>query len=68
MAAARASEALIRRALIAWQEATGREPGGVEVSPDGTVRVLASPGDSAAPSPKPRGRSCDDIFSEGASG
>lgn len=50
MPSARATEALIRRTLSAWTAATGRDPGGVEVTPDGTVRVLASAADSAAAS------------------
>lgn len=57
------SEALIRRALAAWTDA-GLPVGGVEVAPDGTVRILApAQADSLALARQgARGNSCDAVF------
>lgn len=58
------SEALIRRALAAWQDA-GLPVGGVEVAPDGTVRILAPSEVAAIASSRGqhgKGNTCDDIF------
>ena len=54
------SEALIRRALAAWQGA-GLPVGGVEVRPDGTVRVLA-PIEALRIASADAANSCDDAF------
>ena len=53
----RMTEAAIRRALAAWR-AEGLPVGGMELAPDGTIRILASApaGPQAAPE---RGNSCD---------
>jgi hypothetical protein len=53
----RLTKAVIARAIAAWVEA-GLTPAGVEIAPDGTLRILASPpaADKAAPG---RGNSCD---------
>lgn len=59
MPAARPTEALIARALRAWR-AAGLEVGAIEVAPDGTVRILASPPASAQP--PAGGNSCDGRF------
>lgn len=56
------SEALIRRALAAWTDA-GLPVGGVEVAPDGTVRILA-PSEVAALASRDqrKGNTCDELF------
>jgi hypothetical protein len=41
MPAARPSESVIRNALNAWRAVMGTPPGGLEIAPDGTVRILA---------------------------
>ena len=41
MAKAQPTAALIRNVLDAWKQHSGLPVGGVEVRPDGTVRVLA---------------------------
>lgn len=64
MPAARPTESLIRRTLAAWQ-AAGLDVGGVEVHPNGTVRILAP--SAAAPLPSPQsggGNTCDKLFGE----
>lgn len=53
----RMTEAAIRRALSAWR-AAGLPVGGMEVTRDGTVRILASAPPAAQDAPD-RGNSCD---------
>jgi hypothetical protein len=53
MASARPSESVIRNALKAWSAVMGEKPGGLEIAPDGTVRILAV--DVKPESPQPRG-------------
>jgi hypothetical protein len=58
------SEALIRRALAAWTDA-GLPVGGVEVTPDGTVRILGLEQAAILASARgqnAKGNTCDDIF------
>jgi hypothetical protein len=53
MPAARPSESVIRNALNAWRAVMGTPPGGIEIAPDGTVRILAV--DAKPESPQPLG-------------
>lgn len=59
--------ALIRRTIKAAEQA-GLEVTGVEVRPDGTLRVLASATDSAHPAPATEREKavCDEMFGTGA--
>lgn len=63
MPAARPSKALIARTLEAWQ-AAGLAVGGLEVRPDGTLRVLAPEAiDRVASTPAAREAArCDELF------
>lgn len=56
----RTIEARLKRLLSTWTEA-GRDVGAVEVTPDGTIRILA-PGAVAAIPCSSEANSCDDIF------
>lgn len=60
MPAARPTERLISRALAAWTNA-GLAVGGIEVRPDGSIRILA-PGEAKPVPSSAEGQSCDDIF------
>lgn len=59
------TEALIRRALSACK-AEGLAVGAVEVSPDGTVRILAPSAAAALASARggQEGNTCDGLFGE----
>lgn len=58
--------ALIRRTIKAAEQA-GLEVTGVEVRPDGTLRVLANPTDSDQPAPATQREKavCDELFGTG---
>lgn len=61
------TEALIKRSLAAWQSA-GLAVAGIEVAPDGTVRILA-PIDAlrvASTREGVEGNTCDRVFDSGA--
>lgn len=60
MPAARPTQALIERSLAAWQ-AAGLTVGGMEVSPDGTIRIVA-PTEAHRLSSRKGAETCDDIF------
>lgn len=60
MPAARPTEKLISRALAAWTGA-GLDVGGIEVHPDGTIRILAPGNLTAHPAPK-KGNTCDALL------
>lgn len=53
MPAPRASEAAIAHALRAWQAVMGKLPGAVEITRDGTIRLIAAV-DRPAPEEQPR--------------
>lgn len=42
MTAPRASTAAISHALAAWRAVTGAHPGAVEITRDGTIRIIAA--------------------------
>lgn len=42
MTAPRTTEAAIVRALSAWKTVTKKEPGAIEIAPDGTIRIMAA--------------------------
>jgi hypothetical protein len=63
MPAARPTQSLIERSLAAWK-AAGLEVGGMEVQPDGTIRIVA-PGETAPLRSRPKGaNTCDQLFGE----
>lgn len=57
----RTLEARARRLLSVWEQ-SGRGVGALEITPDGTIRILAT--DSVAPITSPTGgeNSCDELF------
>lgn len=67
MPAAKPTASLIQRSLEAWM-ACGLPVGGVHVSPDGSVRILAPSECEGLTSSPVEGNSCDDLFGTGKLG
>ena len=57
----RATESAMRRALSVWMD-KGLPVAGMEVMPDGTIRILASSPEPRHPAPQTGRNSCDDLF------
>ncbi|MBU2941916.1 hypothetical protein Q4525_09270 [Shimia thalassica] len=66
MPAAKPTSALIKRSIEAWL-ACGLQIGGVTVSPDGSVKILAPSECSGVTSATEGGNSCDALFGTGES-
>lgn len=61
----RTIEARARRLLSVW-EASGRGVGALEITADGTVRILAPDSAARLPSPPEGQNTCDTLFGTGS--